>query len=73
MSDRNIDGEKFFERTDLQELRRLARYWRNVAVNEDWKAAYERLAQAADVLDAFYGRSENPLPVILADPAGAPA
>lgn len=54
-----MEATPAFERKELWEIRRRATvYAATPAMNPGWKRAFERLADAADVLDAFYGRSE---------------
>ena len=48
-----------FERRELQELRERALQAANDVVNQGWKRAYEDMAQAANVLDAFMARIEE--------------
>jgi hypothetical protein len=45
-----------FTREELHQLKEKALRIRNAVVNEDWIKAFERLATAADILDAFYAR-----------------
>jgi len=58
-----IDDEKFefsiSDRKSLQNLRNIADWnSRNVSLGGNWKRAYEKLADAADHLDALWARTE---------------
>ena len=49
---------KVFGREELQGLRERALHMEEVTPNQNWKAAYASLAQAADHLDAMIARTE---------------
>jgi len=50
---------KRFTRKELQELSQRAYRIKNIVDNPHWKRAYERLEDAANILDAFMARTEN--------------
>ncbi len=51
------DDPDMFTREELCDLRRRALSRIHPDVNDGWARAFQRLADAADILDAFYGRS----------------
>ncbi len=54
---RQSDPSELFTRAELVALREKARALVHPDMNEGWARAYQRLADAADTLDAFFGRS----------------
>jgi len=50
---------KRFTRKELQELSQRACKLKNIIDNPYWKRAYERLEDAANILDAFMARTEE--------------
>lgn len=44
---------------ELHALEMRARYWLIVTPNENWQAAYGRLAEALNILDAHIARSSQ--------------
>ena len=50
------------ERKELQWIRERAVYWKRRVFNDEWKRAYDDLAMAADVLDAFEARCTESVP-----------
>jgi hypothetical protein len=52
-----MDDPDMFTREELYDLRRRALSRIHPSQDDGWARAFQRLADAADILDAFYGRS----------------
>lgn len=54
----DIPAGSLEDRDYLHTLEAAARYREHAVVHPSWKAAYARLAEAVDILDAFEARTE---------------